>query len=37
VSAPGGTSGTYVLMYAIAKDGKILIDGIAELTELTST
>jgi pimeloyl-ACP methyl ester carboxylesterase len=37
VSAPGGTNGTYVLLYAIGKDGKVLIDGIAELSDLTST
>jgi pimeloyl-ACP methyl ester carboxylesterase len=37
VNAPGGTADTYVLLYAIGKDGKVLIDGIAELSELTST
>ena len=37
VTAPGGTTGTYVLLYAIGKDGKVLIDGITELSDLTST
>ena len=37
VTAPGGTADTYVLLYAIASDGKVLIDGISELSDLTST
>ena len=37
VTVAGGTADTYVLLYAIGRDGKILIDGIAELSELTST
>jgi pimeloyl-ACP methyl ester carboxylesterase len=37
VTAADGTAGTYVLLYAIGKDDKVLIDGISELSELTST
>ena len=33
-TAPGGTAGAYVLLYAIGKDGMVLIDGIAELSDL---
>jgi pimeloyl-ACP methyl ester carboxylesterase len=36
VTAADGTAGTYVLLYAIGKDDKVLIDGISELSELTS-
>jgi len=32
VNAPGGTADTYVLLYAIGKDDKIQVDGIADLT-----
>jgi pimeloyl-ACP methyl ester carboxylesterase len=37
VTAADGTAGTYVLLYATGKDNKVLIDGISELSELTST
>jgi pimeloyl-ACP methyl ester carboxylesterase len=37
VTAADGTAGTYVLLYATGKDNKVLVDGISELSELTST
>jgi pimeloyl-ACP methyl ester carboxylesterase len=37
VNAPGGTADTYVLLYAIGKDDKVQVDGIADLTDLMST